>query len=325
MIKAKKIFFITLFLFQLSQFLQSQTNLVPNPSFETYTLCPNNAAQLNRCNNWFSPTTGTPDYFNACAPANSYFNVPVTEVGFSPANSGSAMAGIDVIDDIFGGPIFREYLAIKLVTPLISTKKYFITYYARLSDSSRYSTNQINLFFGDSIKKNTYDTINVIPQISNLPTNFVSSKISWTKLRGNFIANGTEKFLYIGDFKHPINNDTLYVTGGGRKLYYTFAYYFIDDICVSDDSLYSENFATYIQSFDLNNLKIYPNPIKNVLFLENYEADSNFKLYDILGSEIIIYNVKGGEINLAELKSGVYILKYETKNKRIYNYKLIKE
>lgn len=319
----RKLKFICLLLLTFRFTYFSSQNLVPNPSFETYTACPNSADQLGYAKPWFKPSTGTPDFFNACAPAATYFNVPVTAIGNCFANSGLAMSGIVIVDDLFGSQIYREYLAVRLNTPLIASQKYFVTYHVRLPDSARYASNQINIFFGDSIYKNTFDTINVIPQIQNPVSNFVTNKISWTKLRGDFTATGGEKFLYIGNFKHPFNNDTLFVNGGS-KFSYDFPYYFVDDICVSDDSLYSENWITKVDENEKNKLRIYPNPVKNYLHIENIDNGSAFQLYTIYGEKIEI-EMRENHIDLSELKSGIYFLHYITQNNKDHKYKLIKQ
>ena len=311
-----------IFLLALSPFLVAQSNLVPNPSFEMYDTCPNNFDQIKYAKPWFKPTTGTTDYYNACAPASSYYNVPVTSLGVCPSNSGSGMAGLDIIDNLFGSFIYREYLSIKLTTPLISSKKYYVTYHVRLADSARYATNQINIYFGDSIYKSSFDTINVVPQVQNASTNYIMSKSAWTKLKGSFIAVGGEKYLCLGDFKHPITNDTVFV-GGGYKFNYTLSYYFIDDICVSDDSLFSENWITEIKNNKMNDLLFYPNPTENFLFFKNIAYNSRLQLYDIYGNEKVLEK-KDSFLDFTSLASGIYFLKY-TRDNSINQYKIIKQ
>ncbi len=44
----------------------AQTNLVPNPSFETDSLCPNGGSEIKYASPWYSPTGGSPDYFRPC-------------------------------------------------------------------------------------------------------------------------------------------------------------------------------------------------------------------------------------------------------------------
>jgi len=52
---------------------QSFQNLVPNGSFESYTLCPSNNSQIYRAAPWTGPRINSSDYFNACSPQ---YNVP---------------------------------------------------------------------------------------------------------------------------------------------------------------------------------------------------------------------------------------------------------
>ena len=49
-------------------YLQSQ-NLVPNPSFETYTACPTAGSQIYYANPWTGPTTNSTGYYNSCSSA----------------------------------------------------------------------------------------------------------------------------------------------------------------------------------------------------------------------------------------------------------------
>ena len=56
-----------LFMYFSTQNSHGQVNLVPNPSFEEYSLCPDKESQIERVDGWFSPSNGTPDYYNYCS------------------------------------------------------------------------------------------------------------------------------------------------------------------------------------------------------------------------------------------------------------------
>jgi hypothetical protein len=49
-------------------------NLVPNFSFENYSICPNNYGQMTNSSNWLS-VISSPDYYNSCT-TNSNVSVP---------------------------------------------------------------------------------------------------------------------------------------------------------------------------------------------------------------------------------------------------------
>ncbi len=77
----------------------AQTNLVPNPSFETYTNCPNNGSQINYAFPWYSPTWGSPDYYNTCdGSAVLSFGVPLNWFSYQYARTGSGYSGIYCYD-----------------------------------------------------------------------------------------------------------------------------------------------------------------------------------------------------------------------------------
>ena len=63
---------------------------MPNPSFETYSTCPNGQCQVNYATGWDSYGY-TPDYFNACS---ANFSVPNNPWGYQPASTGHAYVGI---------------------------------------------------------------------------------------------------------------------------------------------------------------------------------------------------------------------------------------
>ena len=67
-------------------------NIVPNPSFETYTNCPTGLGTGNlECTPWVTPTLGTEDYFNACNTGD--VGVPANLFGNQAAHTGDAYVG----------------------------------------------------------------------------------------------------------------------------------------------------------------------------------------------------------------------------------------
>jgi hypothetical protein len=244
-------------------------------------------------------------------------------LGYCPAHSGSGMAGIVLIDDMTGSVIYREYLAVKLTNPLLSNMKYYVTYYLRLGDSVRYSSNRISIYFGDSISKNNPDTINVTPQISSPTGSFITNKSNWTKLRGSFMANGGEKFLYLGNFKHPFINDTLFVNGSNNTFDYNLIYYFVDDICVSTDSTYSEQWITSISENQISELHFFPNPVNNILHVSGIKDGELLKIYSLVGDRTDLKVVENN-VDVSFLKEGIYFVEYRNSENKVLNYKLIK-
>lgn len=80
----------------------------------------------------------------------------------------------------------------------------------------------------------------------------------------------------------------------------------------------------FSEEFDINQLKIYPNPLSgNVL---NFNAPSTIKMYvhvfDILGNEVVKGQIVNNSLNIGNLNTGVYIVKVTIADK-IINKKLI--
>jgi hypothetical protein len=74
----------------------------------------------------------------------------------------------------------------------------------------------------------------------------------------------------------------------------------------------------------INNISIYPNPLKNIL---NFKTENNIlkvEVYDIAGRILSSNSISENKIDLSELKAGNYILKLYTE-KGIMNTKIIKE
>lgn len=99
----------------------------------------------------------------------------------------------------------------------------------------------------------------------------------------------------------------------------------IDDIAIWDRELTSSEISTIYQesllninNFTLTNFKIYPNPITDILFVENLDIFETiqYQIFDQLGREIKkgILIDKLTEINFSEFNSGFYILKIQNKS-----------
>ena len=83
----------------------------------------------------------------------------------------------------------------------------------------------------------------------------------------------------------------------------------------------SENLDIENESFA--NIKVYPNPVKNILNIDNQNIN-NFELYNSFGILVKKENLKTKQIDFSDLESGVYILKLHNSNQESFTQKLIK-
>ncbi len=207
----------------------AQQNLVPNGSFEDTIGCPSFFDELYKAKYWYSPTSSSPDYFNACNSSLNTVSVPFNGGGNQFAKSGIAYSGFSVGFDTNGTfNYYREYIQTKLNSKLTASKKYKLKFYVNRADSFFVSLKNIGAYLSQNpISCNCTSTLFYSPQISC--NYFITDANNWTLIEGDFFSNGTEEFLTIGYFKDNCHDDTLML----RNEYDNYAYYYVDDISIT--------------------------------------------------------------------------------------------
>src|SRR5690554_3199107 len=189
-------------------------NLVPNPSFETYSQCPDPATldpmpndMMELATGWNNPTGYTPDYFHACVNLPNSFGVPTNGYGSQDARTGNAYAGLITM---YGETEAREYIQTELTESLIAGKQYLVTFYVCLGKVCTYAANNIGAYFSNtSVSVSHSWVLPYIPQISNNPfTNPLTNMVGWTEVSGVFTAVGGEQYMIIGNFNSYASTDT---------------------------------------------------------------------------------------------------------------------
>lgn len=324
---------IILFTIAVNGFTQ---NLVSNPSFEDYDTCPQYASMIHYASPWFAPTWGTPDYYNTCFdygnPWGSNMGVPNNFIGEQFAKTGVGYSGLFLAYPWVDSPPwdweYREYIEAELIAPLQTGIEYYVTFYLSLADSSNYFTNIVGIYFSnDSLKSDTSYRLHYLPQISNPITNYLNNKTGWMKFSGSFVASGGEKFITIGNFNDNSTTDTVYTSGGNLSSDYNNAYYYIDDICVSTDSLECNQSVEVGGSFLYNaHLVIYPNPANNYVTIDliNIKLSKNnaVKINNVQGQLIKQFSLITPTFSVEDLPNGIYFLEL-TDNEKRYQQKFI--
>jgi len=216
---------------------KAQVNLVPDPSFEALldsVLCP--VGDIYSTPPWQNPTGGSPNFFAACTTLQPDYSVPQNIFGYQWPHTGIGYAGLGFyINQPTPNTDYREYIQVKLSDSLKEEKKYVVSFYVSLSDSSSFGTDDIGSFFSDTaIHKDISDHSpfsSFMPQITNPQGNFLTDKANWIEILGIYTAHGGEQYITIGNFYDDANTDTLFV-GGGAINSIPFAYYYIDDVSV---------------------------------------------------------------------------------------------
>lgn len=239
------------------QYSADGQNIVPNPSFEEYSQCPNNSQQTEFCNGWNSWRL-TPDYFNACSPSETFeekkCDVPCNLGGCQDANTGSAYIGLITHPQVsIPSNPYREYLGAELLEDLVIDEEYYISFYTSrgpggLDWVSTSATNNIGLLF----TKSGYDYTNPISTLgyNHLNANeIILDTTSWVHIEGTFIADSAYTHLGLGNWFSNSQTEVSVVVEDGNLD----AYYYIDDVCVrsNEDCRANLNGDTKVDVFDL--------------------------------------------------------------------------
>jgi OOP family OmpA-OmpF porin len=226
--------FFTFFLLQLSV-VYSQ-NLVPNPGFEEYTMCPGDYSQHAaefRVKHWKSANLGTPDHFHSCSQGEA--GVPHNWAGVSEAYEGKGYAGIYVWMNNENN--FREYLHCRLLQPLIKDSVYNVRFHFRLSSYSKYSIDRMGLVFSNSPLGAGHDqVIQAAPSVLIVQDSALTMKTGyWETLQQEYRARGGEEYLSIGNFSDNTTTHHYFIRfmPAQQSMLANSAYYYIDDVSVA--------------------------------------------------------------------------------------------
>jgi hypothetical protein len=291
----------------------AQTNLVLNPSFEQYTLCPGTTdvisnGKLTHCSN---PNSLTPDYFNSCDNSiNLTAYVPNNFWGFQMAKEGNGYIGLATWTKTYTG---GEYIQMKLANPLLNGHQYAFKCYLSNAEVGNYGSGDMGVYFSNDSLYNTSYLLPFTPQLQNQTSNLYADTINWMPFSGNYAAAGGERFLIIGNFNDGINNpDTIRIghhVGGNSR---DGAYFYVDDVSLTE--------VTGIEENERINFELFPNPVHQNLHVNSSKPISRIVIYNIAGESVLDFNQLAGlnkfVVDVSTLSAGPYnCLVYDDKTK----------
>jgi hypothetical protein len=304
---------------------KAQLILVPNFSFEDSINCNSLGYYIEEnVYNW----RGGRGYFNPCKMP--LFSVPNNEFGSQNAKSGNSYCGLFSYGKSLDFKPFRNYIQVKLLNKLIAEKKYNVEFYVSASNLMHAKSNSIGAYFSVdsfSVSNIGYDNLlPFVPQIQNNPDNDLSDTANWTLVSGNFIANGGEQYLTIGNFLPdslsnviPLDSVCSDPNGFGCGVYF-----YIDDVSLvlDDDSGTEESLLS-------NNFKVFTNPSKDVLKIEmQTNFNGTIQIRDALGKEIFNTNFQNNisnfTIDTKDFESGLYFISFRNERGEV-NKKFVKQ
>lgn len=225
---------------------QTPDNMVYNSSFEEYSRCPvkiDALGVMTEVDAWWQPTKGSSDYFNACAKRDCA--VPRNKMGVQDPHNGLAYCGIYCSQENY-----REYLQTQLKEPLQAGQRYRASFWVSLADKSPHAVASLGALLTREMISDTssWDILTareikeiddaqqqsiatwLLPQVSNNKDSVLSDSKGWHEICGEFVAQGGEQYLTIGNFA-PFNHSTVTSTNYVNAVLQG-AYYYIDDVSV---------------------------------------------------------------------------------------------
>ena len=282
-------------------------NLVPNPSFEDTTGCPQFIDDFYAVD-WLSPTLASPDLFHTCSSGNA--GVPQNLWGWQNARTGNAYTGFLTSD--FGANEYREYIQCQLDSILKSGEMYEVSFYVSRTDSSKKACDNIGAYLSSTpVSASNNLNLPFTPQVVSPLNNPIANDVGWTQIIDTITAVGGEEYLTLGVFTNNANTNWIAVSGGWEDE----AHYYIDDVSVQ------QVFPTSINEYSQSNISIFPNPSNGNIKISSNELIKKYTVHSSLG-QLIISNspsTKNTQINLTNQSTGIYYINIKTTNSTIIN------
>lgn len=313
----KKLFFLLTFTCMLNSGYSQ--NLVDNWSFEDTVSCPLFMGDLTAASGWESPMPSS-DYFNPCNNDPDWYqncSVPENCLGYQLPHTGDSYVGI-VTFTINGGS-HREAIGRQLINPLQIGTLYHVSFYVVRAIRpvpgvyANIAINKIGVNFSTvhytgSLSSNSWPC-NINSQVYS--DSIISDTTNWTKISGSFIADSAYSYIGITNFfPDSLTDFTVY----GNALQ---AYYFIDDICVSPDSLYCDQLLSMHNTVS-SSIKVFPNPVNDYIQVSG-EGIEYLKIYDISGRLIkSVSSPVSSTIDIRNLPEGLYPVAITTRQGIFY-------
>ena len=209
----KAVLLFAVSLFTLSSFAQSKKgkNLIPNPSFETRK---SKGSDIKVATPWKG--IGTVDY---------YMKPDKRDTSkYKGARTGISYAGLRFQAD------YKEYMYVKLEEQLEKGETYHFKMYIRLLEAHNVTVTvkQLGAYFSETefYVGMEFDEKGLVDTTYNKG---ISGTLSWILIQGDYLAQGNEKYIIIGNFRTKMKDD--FVKKNKRSLFaFQEAYYYLDDL-----------------------------------------------------------------------------------------------
>lgn len=251
-----------LLIFFFSHSVSFAQNLIPNPSFETITACPNNVTLTANATPWINMNGhgGSADLFSTCA-TSTLVTVPVSYFGNQTAATGNNYVGL-CLQYQGGLANFREYIQVQFTSPLIAGQCYTLSFKYSLADNFTLATDKLGVYLSNTsyTAGGGMNNVPLTPTLQNPAGNFLNNKTAWVTLSFAYTAAGGEQFMVLGNFLNDAATPVIN-TGSGTIVG---SYIFVDDFsmvqvaCTSVNPTFPDHTICPGQSVTFNHIDANP-------------------------------------------------------------------
>ncbi len=211
-------------------------NYVSNGSFEQ--ILPNAGPYAFEATIYWGAPDSTKSSNVLCSILSTIGNAPYVSTGFQYPRSGNNFILTQFFCNNCGNNNARFYPRNRLKQVLQAGKTYCAKYYVVNTNNCRVAMNTYGMYFGnssiDTITKCMGEVTYLNPQIENT-TGIITDTLNWVPITGTFVANGTEKYMVLGNFRSNAATSTLQLNTPSLTTQSTDLY--IDDVSVIDIDL----------------------------------------------------------------------------------------
>ena len=179
--------------------LNAQVNKIVNPNFDEVTKKIKDLGGVENSVGWYSPLEMEPADIFLTELKKGPVMIPENIRGRAETVEGSNYAGILAYSEREAQP--RTYLVNKMEKKLVAGKTYCVTMHLSLSDLSKYSCDNVGIYISSKdIKKKNIEEYSITPQITYHENGLVDEMFDWVKICGKYEADGSERYIAIGNF-----------------------------------------------------------------------------------------------------------------------------
>ena len=205
----------------LTSALRAQQNLVPNPSFEEVSQCPDHREDFTRLEHW-TKVGGTPDIHHSCMNHDVYSEIPLNDFGWQWPRTGESYVGFHL-----NPPDVREYFQCKLMEQLEVGESYVVQFFVSHADSSTTACDNVGVLLSAiSVSSTNNEVLPYTPQVTSPMGQPITDDVGWVRIMDTLIADGSEQYLTIGVFSNDESTTFLTVPGGWDAD----SHYYVDDV-----------------------------------------------------------------------------------------------